>query len=129
LSRARRENAPNAPPAIIGSIKANIGHTKAAAGVAGLIKATMALHTQILPPTTGCEDPHPELTGKVPALRVLSEGMLWPSDQPLRAGVSAMGFGGINSHLVLEGTDTERRSTLRSRDRAILASGQAATLC
>ena len=52
------------PPAAIGSIKANIGHTKAAAGVAGLIKAALALHHQVLPPTTGCDEPHPELAGQ-----------------------------------------------------------------
>ena len=91
------------PPIAIGSIKANIGHTKAAAGIAGLIKATMAVYTQILPPTTGCEDPHPELNSEIPALRVLQQGEFWEADYPFRAGVSAMGFGGINTHIVLEG--------------------------
>lgn len=94
LSQARRAAAPTAPPAVLGSIKANIGHTKAAAGLAGLLKATLAVHHQILPPTTGCEQPHAELTGPSPALRVLSQGQLWPVAHPLRAGVSAMGFGG-----------------------------------
>ena len=55
LGRALREAGAEAPPAAIGSIKANIGHTKAAAGVAGLIKAALALDAQILPPTTGCD--------------------------------------------------------------------------
>ena len=50
----RREAEADAPPAAIGSIKANVGHTKAAAGVAGLIKAALALEAQIVPPTTGC---------------------------------------------------------------------------
>ncbi|MDY6785176.1 MAG: type I polyketide synthase [Cyanobacteriota bacterium] len=91
-----------AQPAAIGSIKANIGHTKAAAGVAGLIKATMAVYSQTLPPTTGCENPHAEFSGKTPALRVLDRAEPWPKNAPRRAGVSAMGFGGINAHLVLE---------------------------
>src|SRR5690606_245455 len=58
LSRARAE-AGAATPAAVGSIKGMIGHTKAAAGVAGLIKAAMAVHEPVLPPTIGCLDPHP----------------------------------------------------------------------
>ena len=77
LSRARAISGAS-KAAAIGSIKANIGHTKAAAGVAGLIKATMALYTQTLPPTTGCEEPHPELRGEAPMLRVLRQGNLGP---------------------------------------------------
>ena len=78
LSRARRDARADLKPAAIGSIKANIGHTKAAAGVAGLIKATMAVHGGILPPNTGCQQPHTELTGESPALRVLREAETWP---------------------------------------------------
>src|SRR5215469_1409177 len=102
LSQARRETRSHAAPAAIGSIKANIGHTKAAAGVAGLIKATMAVRARVIPPTTGCDTPHPELTAEQPALRILRTGELWPHDVPVRAGVSAMGFGGINTHVTLE---------------------------
>jgi enediyne polyketide synthase len=112
----------------IGSIKANVGHTKAAAGVAGLIKAALALDSQILPPTTGCEQPHPELTGDHAALRVLRRGRPWPADRPLRAGVSAMGFGGINAHLVLESLARDRRSGLTRSEAALLASPQDAEL-
>ena len=61
LSRARRESASTAPAAVVGSVKANIGHTKAAAGVAGVIKAALAVHEQILPPATGWVEPSPEL--------------------------------------------------------------------
>ncbi|HVF90428.1 MAG TPA: SDR family NAD(P)-dependent oxidoreductase [Blastocatellia bacterium] len=128
LSKARREAAFNASPAVIGSIKANIGHTKAAAGLAGLIKATLALHRQILPPTSGCKDPHPELTSDRPALRVLDKGMAWPADKPLRAGVSAMGFGGINTHVVLENLPASRREMLSVGERALLSSAQDAEL-
>src|SRR5262249_51190369 len=71
-------------PAAIGSIKANIGHTKAAAGVAGLIKAAMALEHQIIPPTTGCELPHPDLKSSGASLRVALEGERWPEQQAIR---------------------------------------------
>ncbi|MBA2253332.1 MAG: type I polyketide synthase, partial [Nitrospirales bacterium] len=128
LSRARRAANSQSPKAAIGSIKANIGHTKAAAGIAGLIKATMALQTQILPPTTGCDVPHAELTSDVSALRALRKAEAWPHDQPLRAAVSAMGFGGINTHVVLEGAATQRRTALTNSEQACLSSTQDAEL-
>ncbi|MBI3869321.1 MAG: SDR family NAD(P)-dependent oxidoreductase [Verrucomicrobia bacterium] len=129
LSLARRDGKTNGPPPIVGSIKANIGHTKAAAGLAGLIKATMAVHTQVLPPTTGCEQPHALLTGPSPAARVLRELEPWPPELPLRASVSAMGFGGINAHLVLESVVAERRVALSPRELSFSRSKQDAELC
>ncbi|MEV0727375.1 SDR family NAD(P)-dependent oxidoreductase [Polymorphospora sp. NPDC050346] len=89
-------------PAAFGSIKANIGHTKAAAGVAGLIKAALATYHRILPPTTGCEEPHELLRGPGVPVRILAEPQPWTDPEPV-AGVSSMGFGGINTHLVLRG--------------------------
>ncbi len=127
LSHARRHAKADAQ-AVIGSIKANIGHTKAAAGIAGLIKATLALDKQILPPTTGCERPHAELTAVNAALRILRQGERWPDDRPLRAGVSAMGFGGINTHIVLESDSRERRNRLETRELALMSSAQDAEL-
>ncbi len=131
LALARREAASmaeptqsNIEPAVISSIKANIGHTKAAAGVAGLIKAVMAVHTQILPPTTGCQTPHPVLSDESSTLRVLSQAEPWPAELPLRAGASAMGFGGINAHVVLEGVVSERRAALGSHEQLLCASAQ-----
>lgn len=95
LAGARRRPA-------LGSIKANIGHTKAAAGVAGLIKAILSVHSGVLPPTTGCESPQDGLVGDAAVLRVLDAAEPWPEGTRV-AGVSAFGFGGINSHLVLSG--------------------------
>lgn len=129
LTESRRAAEPGAPPAPVGSVKANIGHTKAAAGVAALLKAVSALEQQILPPNTGCSEPHPLLRGSDAALCALGSGRLWPADRPLRAGVSSMGFGGINVHLTLEGTaealgDRPRRRSLSALERAWLASAQ-----
>ncbi|MEV4740983.1 type I polyketide synthase [Streptomyces sp. NPDC049555] len=95
-----------ARPAALGSIKANIGHTKAAAGVAGLLKAVLAVHHGMLPPTTGCEDPHELLTGPDPVVEALATPEPWPTALPRRACVNSSGFGGINAHVVLSGTDT-----------------------
>ncbi|MFF4221459.1 SDR family NAD(P)-dependent oxidoreductase [Streptomyces abikoensis] len=94
------------PPVALGSVKANIGHTKAAAGAAGLIKAALAVHHGVLPPTTGCDDPHPLLTGP---LRTLGEPEDWPGRAvPRRASVNSVGFGGVNAHVVLESADARR---------------------
>lgn len=128
LNQARRDSGVNTSSACIGSIKANIGHTKAASGVAGLIKAVMALYTQIVPPTTGCQTPHAELTGDTATLHISARGQLWPEDQPLRAGISSMGFGGINTHLVLEGKADERRSMLTPTERMAIMTAQDAEL-
>jgi enediyne polyketide synthase len=124
LSMARRETGTQAAPAALGSVKANIGHTKAAAGVAGLIKATMAVQARILPPTTGCDSPHAELAGVKPMLRVLKEGELWPHGDCARAGVSAMGFGGINTHVTLEAADHFHRRNFTGTERQQLSSAQ-----
>ncbi|MFC7221071.1 SDR family NAD(P)-dependent oxidoreductase [Streptomyces polyrhachis] len=97
-------------PAALGSVKANIGHTKAAAGVAGLLKAALSVHHGVLPPTTGCEDPEPRLTAPGAVLNVLDEARSWQAGERI-AGVSAFGFGGINTHLVLSGP----RRPLRAR--------------
>ncbi|MFI7047602.1 type I polyketide synthase [Streptosporangium sandarakinum] len=128
LSGARAAADPSAPPAAVGSIKGMIGHAKAAAGVAGLIKAVMAVHGQVLPPTVGCVDPHPVLAEEGAALRVLRKAEPWPDGAPLRAGVTAMGFGGINTHVVLENAAPRRRSPLPGRTRALAASLQDAEL-
>ncbi|GAA2717320.1 MULTISPECIES: type I polyketide synthase [Streptomyces] len=102
----RAGDARRARPAALGSIKANIGHTKAAAGIAGLLKAVLAVHHGMLPPTTGCEDPHELLTGPDPVVEALAAPEPWPTALPRRACVNSSGFGGINAHVVLSGTDT-----------------------
>jgi enediyne polyketide synthase len=130
LARVRREGR-GRRPVPVGSVKANLGHTKAAAGAAALIKAVLALHHQVLPPTTGCEDPHPLLAGDggdSPPLAVQRRGEPWPEELPLRAGVSAMGFGGINTHVVVEGIARRRRRGLSPAERCLVGSAQDAEL-
>jgi enediyne polyketide synthase len=103
LMAARRESGAPVQPAVISSIKANIGHTKAAAGLAGLLRATKCVAERILAPTSACRRPH-ALFGEDPGnLRTLDRPGIWDSlDHPRRAGVSAMGFGGINTHVAIE---------------------------
>lgn len=119
MSEARLAAGATGTPAVVSSIKAMIGHTKAAAGVAGLIKAAMAVHHQVLPPALGCPDPHEVLTVPDATLRVLRQAEPWPATGPVRAGVTAMGFGGINTHVVLE--STRRRNGFDIRTRAMAA--------
>jgi enediyne polyketide synthase len=129
LSTARRDADPLAKPAALSTIKGNIGHTKAAAGVAGLIKATLAVYHQVIPPGTGHYEPHESLTGSSARMYVPRDPLLWPPDQPVRAGVSAMGFGGINSHVtVTEAPGASRRRELDDRSRALVAGRQDAEL-
>ncbi|MFC4057169.1 SDR family NAD(P)-dependent oxidoreductase [Planomonospora corallina] len=124
LSSARATADPEAAPAAITSIKGMIGHTKAAAGVAGLIKTAMAVHEQVLPPTIGCVDPHPVLMEEGASLRVLRKAEPWPAGAPVRAAVTAMGFGGINTHVVLENPGSRRRARFGTRTKALAASAQ-----
>lgn len=86
----------------IGSVKSMIGHTKAAAGVAGLIKAALALHRRVLPPTLGVSAPNAGFPDS--PFHVNSETRPWihAEEHPRRAAVSAFGFGGTNFHAVLE---------------------------
>jgi enediyne polyketide synthase len=124
FSEARRADGGADSPAAISTIKGNIGHTKAAAGVAGLIKATLAVYHQIIPPATGHHEQHPELAGERPALRVPAAAELWPSDRPVRAGVSSMGFGGINAHIVVQSAAGKRRRHVDACNEALVRSRQ-----
>jgi acyl transferase domain-containing protein/NAD(P)-dependent dehydrogenase (short-subunit alcohol dehydrogenase family)/NAD(P)H-dependent flavin oxidoreductase YrpB (nitropropane dioxygenase family)/acyl carrier protein len=86
----------------LGSVKSMIGHTKCTAGVAGLIKITQALYHKVLPPTIGVTEPNSSLAES--PFYVNTEARPWfrHNDRPLRAGVSAFGFGGSNFHALLE---------------------------
>ncbi|HLY17737.1 MAG TPA: beta-ketoacyl synthase N-terminal-like domain-containing protein [Bryobacteraceae bacterium] len=92
------------PRCALGSVKSMISHTVPAAGVAGLIKAALALHHRVLPPTL-CENPNPKLQLENTNFYINTETRPWihgSSKTPRRAGVNAFGFGGINAHAILE---------------------------
>ena len=88
----------------LGSVKSNIGHLKAAAGAAGLLKTVLALKNRVLPPSVKFERPNPDIDFAHSPLYVNTELKEWKvaGDIPRRAGVSAFGFGGTNFHAVLE---------------------------
>ncbi|MFF3941710.1 type I polyketide synthase [Streptomyces phaeofaciens] len=87
----------------IGSVKTNIGHTDAAAGVAGLIKTVLALKHGMIPPSLHFRTPNPGIDFESSPFRVIDEPREWPrGGLPRRAGVSSFGAGGTNAHVVLE---------------------------
>ena len=107
------------------SLKSLIGHTKAAAGVAALIKAVLAVNRRVLPPTCGCQQPHPSFYESTQELYPLQRGRVLPHGEKIRAGVSAMGFGGINTHVTLESGDSVVEKYIpRISERTLLASSQ-----
>ena len=108
LGQVFRAAGAGARDCVVGSVKSLIGHTKCAAGLAGLINAAMALHHKVLPPTIGIEAPNPKLDLRDGPFRLCTQAEPWlhPDDgRPRRAAVSAFGFGGTNFHAVLEEYD------------------------
>ncbi|WP_310723540.1 beta-ketoacyl synthase N-terminal-like domain-containing protein [Streptomyces sp. N2A] len=90
-------------PCAVGSVKSSLGHLDAAAGMAGLIKAVMAVRDGVIPGTVGHQELNPEIDLDGSGLRVAVGTTPWPAaDGPRRAGVSALGVGGTNAHVVLE---------------------------
>jgi acyl transferase domain-containing protein len=95
-------------PLLIGSAKSNIGHLESAAGIAGAMKAILALGAGKLPKSLHFSTPNPHIPWEDLPVEVVAEGRAWPKrDTPRRAGVSAFGFSGTNVHVIIEEAPAE----------------------
>ncbi|MGK5555663.1 type I polyketide synthase [Actinomadura kijaniata] len=99
-----RAYGPGVGTALLGSVKPNIGHTDAAAGVIGLIKAVLALEHELVPPTPHFREPNPMIDFAAGPFTVNAVARPWPrrAGEPRRAGVNSLGLGGTNAHVIVE---------------------------
>ncbi|WP_406016411.1 amino acid adenylation domain-containing protein [Streptomyces sp. NBC_00984] len=103
LSRALAVGRRPDAPCYVGSVKTNIGHTEAAAGIAGLIKTVLCLKHRLIPPHINLEQLNTAIDQSSSPYRIPTEPTAWPEHEgPARAGVNSFGFGGTNAHVVLE---------------------------
>lgn len=121
LTQAFRQSTDRVGHCAIGSVKGNIGHTDTAAGAAGLIKVALSLHNRELPASLNFTAPNPGCAFEGSPFRVQAARAPWltTNGQPRRAGISSLGVGGTNAHIVLEEAPV-RRTSGRSRNRQIL---------
>ena len=101
-SAAYCENRTRENPLLIGSVKTNIGHLEAAAGMAGLIKVLLAMQNDSIPGQMNFETPNPHIPWNEIPVKVLTQPTNWPNKQRRIAGVSAFGMSGTNAHVVIE---------------------------
>lgn len=124
LTEAYRHYTARSRYCAIGSVKSNIGHLDAAAGIAGLIKVALALQHGEVPRTLHCDVPSPEIDWDESPFFVADRNLPLDGDEPARAGLSSFGIGGTNAHAVLEQAPTGARAAGRPGPQAVVLSAR-----
>ncbi|WP_024804815.1 type I polyketide synthase [Nocardia sp. BMG51109] len=122
LTEAFRESTPARRYCLLGSVKSNIGHAGAAAGIAGLIKAALQLEHGEIAPTVHFRQPNPLLALDDTPFRIAAEHQPWPERAARLAGISSFGIGGTNVHAVLAAPPDRDRAAEQSRPRLFVLS-------
>ncbi len=107
------------------SFKSIVGHTKAAAGIGGFIKAVLAVNQRILPPTANCQQPNEVFENEAKQLYPLIHGSIYSPEKTVKAGISSAGFGGINCHITIESkAEPNKKLKPEITEEALFASNQ-----
>ncbi|EGR2301715.1 acyltransferase domain-containing protein [Vibrio parahaemolyticus] len=126
LSSVYRNHTKDNQYCAIGSVKSNVGHLGVASGVAGLIKASLALHNRTLPPSINFETPNPNIDFENSPFQLNTESKEWiPDDEAIRrAAVSSFGMGGTNAHMVLEEYREDMSSSMSKEPQLMVVSAK-----
>jgi acyl transferase domain-containing protein len=108
ISRAFRSEA---RPVLIGGLKPSLGHSEGASGISSLMKVVLSLEHGMIPATIGVSEINPSIEHKKWKVEIATANTVWPSNAPLRASLNSFGFGGANSHAILEAASTISKST------------------
>jgi acyl transferase domain-containing protein len=106
-------------PMYVGSVKTNVGHTEPVSGLAAIIKTIHVMENRVIPPNINYQIPNPKILLDEWNLAVPTSLIPWPNDKPLRASINNFGYGGANSHVILEAAPASRTPIANASDQAI----------